>query len=53
MKEETLYKCDLCGVITDEIYIEIETGLQLCPDCYFADDGLDDEEEDSDDDGDY
>ena len=42
--EGTLYKCDLCGAITDEIFID-KTGLQLCPDCYFADGGFDDEDE--------
>jgi len=43
-----MYFCDICGDFVNSVYVDLQTGLYLCPDCYFADD--DENELDTDDD---
>jgi len=34
--------CDICGEYSDTLYLDLSSGLWLCPECYFAND-FDDE----------
>jgi hypothetical protein len=41
-----LYLCDLCGDEVETCYVDLQTGLYLCSECYFADDIDNDDDDD-------
>jgi hypothetical protein len=40
-----MYNCDNCFDEVEVVYIDLSTGLNLCADCYFSDDNIDNDDD--------